>query len=111
MLVLSARFRLHIDAVLHQSALALVPNVFWQFSGYLSLLPQTKVTSAYMELVEDSSTGGDAYKWCRKALSAYFSIVLEAFGEERIIWGSGLNLRESFREYSRIRKAHECHGS
>lgn len=72
-----------------QSELAFYPSVYWQFAGYLSLLPESMVLAAFGELCNGpSSGGGDAYKTCKKAISACFSIVLEAFGEDRIVWGS-----------------------
>ncbi|KAK9899424.1 hypothetical protein P389DRAFT_194423 [Cystobasidium minutum MCA 4210] len=58
------------------------------FSGYLSLLPAATVAAAFREMTGASASGGEAYKACKKAVSAFFAPVLEAFGEDRIIWGS-----------------------
>lgn len=52
------------------------------------------MSAAVKEVLRGYSGGGDAYKSCKKAIADVFSLVLEAFGEDRIVWGSDLRKRK-----------------
>lgn len=70
--------------------MALRPEVYWLFSEYLELLPIDLVNSAFEVLGGASNAAAqNGYKDCKKILSMFFMPVLEAFGEDRILWASG----------------------
>lgn len=69
-----------------QAELSFQPSIHIKFSGYLSQLPADLAAEAFREFA--SGHTGPAYQESKKAIASFVSPVLEAFGEDRIMWGS-----------------------
>lgn len=69
-----------------QAELSFQPSIHIKYSGYLSQLPAELAAEAFQEFA--SGHTGPAYQESKKAIASFMSPVLEAFGEDRIMWGS-----------------------
>lgn len=68
-----------------------MPFVYLKLSNYLSWLPKDLVSQAFAEHLERPYTGDktvvDGRKECKRLLKIFLFPVLEAVGEDRIMWG------------------------
>lgn len=82
-----------------QSEFAFIPNLHIKLSGYLNLLAPSIVVQAYQHYMashKESSAAdskaarlnSEAYDECKRCLKAVLLIMLETFGEHRIMWAS-----------------------
>lgn len=68
-----------------------MPTVYIKYSGFLTRLPHDTALAAFEGYIGKAGAPqhpNAAYKDCKRALSAFLLPVLEAFGEERIMWAS-----------------------